>query len=266
VLCGTSGGDVYIFDLQSGQLHAQLAVVGRGEVAHVTFRSDSRQVAFIGDRVELWDLDTRSRVWTSDVQNCVRVVFSPQNDLLACLVRYYCVLVDAVSGEEVVRWKTRHSSQYQNDVAWGADETRLLTSDDEGMVYVWDIASARSSQDINRLYHCDTSQRTTSCSFFDNHGSILTDHGIFPIPTEHRPPCATGDTQPPSQETVLRLRDDGWIWCIRAGAGDRRVCWLPPAYRPVKPIFHKNLAIARDTMMLVTDSGRAVVLNFGKWF
>jgi len=58
------------------------------------------------------------------------------------------------------------------------------------------------------------------------------------------------------------LRDDGWIWRVRAGKGERRVCWLPLVYRPLHPVVDTNIVISKETVALLTDSGRAVVLDF----
>ena len=140
-------------------------------------------------------------------------------------------LVDAVSGEMVVRWeKSRpHSSRFQSNVAWATDGTRLrlLACDWGGVVYVWDVVSARTPKRVELLFHFDTRHRVTVCSFIDSYRCIATDHGVFPIPAEHRPPCAAADLGPLSEETLLRLRDDGWIWRVRVGKGERRSVLAP---------------------------------------
>jgi WD40 repeat protein len=190
---------------------------------------DGRQIALVGwCCAEVWDLDSCTRVWESDalyrMGSTRHIAFSPQNDLLTRLVGADLHLLDAVSGEELLKL---HSGW---DVAWAADGTRLLTSDWHGRVCVWDVASARSTKHAPLLFQCETGHNGPSCSFFDGHRSILTDHGVFPVLPEHRPPCAADDHMPP--ETAWGLRNDGWIWQLGGGMGERRVCWLPPAYRP----------------------------------
>ena len=151
-------------------------------------------------------------------------------------------------------------------LAWAADGTRLLTSNEYGKVLVWDVASAKSSKQAHLLFECNTSHHTTSVSFFDSHRSILTDHGLFPIPPQHRPLCAADDLVPPCPKSLSRLRDDGWIWRVGAGQEDHRVCWLPPAYRPRWPYLGKNISISRGTVALMTDSRDLVVIKFKEWF
>jgi hypothetical protein len=130
-------------------------------------------------------------------------------------------------------------------------------------VRLWDVSSARTTKQIHLLYKVDTSHPITSCSYFDSHRAIITDFGIFPIPPQHRPPCAADDLLLPAPETTLRLRDDSWIWWV-GGTSDRRVCWLPPAYRRRNLTFNENIAISRDTVVLATESGQLAVLKFDK--
>jgi len=267
VLCRESDRHVRIFDLRSGQLHASLECTAEWSVEHVSFRSDGKQVAFGSGQggVEVWDLDSITRVWKQQGPTqpwVIGVAFSPQEDLVACLENGHCSLADAISGKTVVRWESAPHSQYtQSDAAWSTDETRLLTCDLGGIVYVWDVASARASKRVDLLFHFDTKQDTKVCSFFDGHRCIATDRGIFLIPPEHRPPCAAADLEPPSQETLLMLQDDGWLWRFQAGRGERRVCWLPPTYRPLEPTVGENIVVARDIVGLLADSGRVVVLE-----
>jgi hypothetical protein len=121
------------------------------------------------------------------------------------------------------------------------------------------VASARSTKQVPLLFQCEIKHEWTFCSFIDGHRSILTDHDIFSIPPEHCPPCAADDLVPP--ETWWMLRDDGWIWQFGGAIPKRRVCWLPPAYRPLQPRFNRNIAISRDKVILVTDTGRLVFVD-----
>src|SRR5258707_13627118 len=91
----TSGGDICIFKLQSGQLYARLKSTSAFEsgVVSVSFGSDSRRVvSAIRNQnyryeVALWDLDSRTRIWKSQPGITIEhVTFSPQNDLIACLL------------------------------------------------------------------------------------------------------------------------------------------------------------------------------------
>src|SRR5260370_40136098 len=41
---------------------------------------------------------------------------------------------------------------------------------------------------------------STFCSFFDSHRCIIMDGDVYPIPLEHRPPCAADDLVPPRSE------------------------------------------------------------------
>jgi len=43
------------------------------------------------------------------------------------------------------------------------------------------------------------------------------------------------------------------------------VCWLPPAYRPMTPLYNFNIVILRDSVRLVTGTGRLVVLELKDW-
>jgi WD40 repeat protein len=231
---GSSHPDVYIFGLHSGQLHHRLCRAGGGSVHFVSFRSDSTQV-LVGDyeSVELWDLNSQTRAWQTYTwwyTYFVRAVAaSPANNLVTWQGSYTFGLLDAVLGDIVI--DEMDTSRELSGLIWAADGTRLLTSDDSGKVHIWDAASARSTKQIHLLFAWHTSHSTISCSFFDGHRCIVTDHGVFPIPPEHRPPCAADDDVPPSREKLLRLRDDGWIWWV-GRRSERRVCWVPLTYRP----------------------------------
>ena len=258
--------DVRIFDMRSSQPHVILERAAEWNVEYISFRSDGSQVAFAGPGgAEVWDLGSSTCVWkfpSPEEDHVIGITFSPQKDLVACLEQLHCRLLDAISGETVVRWESRSdSTDAQMNLAWSTDETRLLTCTEDSVVWVWDVASARASKEVRLLFHFATEHRVEICSFFDGHRCIATDHSVFPIPPEHRPPCAAADLEPPSQETLLRLRDDGWIWRVRAGRGDRRVCWLPPTYRPRRPTIGDNVVVARDIVRLLADSGRVVVLE-----
>jgi len=267
-LCGKSDQHVRIFDLRSRQPHVILECTAKRGVKHVSFRSDGRQVAFaMGEEgAEVWDLGSSTRVWklqNPEEEEVDGVAFSPQKDLVACLEWSYCSLVDAISGETVIHWYSNpRPRSVQSSLAWSTDETQLLTCTKDGMVWVWDVASARASKQVHLLFHFATKHRATVCSFFDGHRYIATDHGVFPIPSQHRPPCAAADLELSSQEALLKLRDDGWIWRVRAGRDERRVCWLPPAYRPQSPTVGRNVVVARDIVRLLADSGRVSVLEF----
>ena len=266
-LCEDLEGSIHIFDLQSGQLYARFERTF-GTVRRISFRSDSSQVVCGDDwgLVELIDLNSRTRVWRSQVGERMwfpAVAFSPQNDLVAWLGRRDFGLLDATSGKDVVRQHIAFRSN-QLGLAWAANATQLLTCGWDGVVCVWGVASARTTHQVHLLYQCDTLHRSFSCSFFDNHRYFVTDHGLFPIPPQHRPSCAADDLVPLSSETLLRLREDGWIWLIRGGTGERRVCWLLPTYRPVLPWPH-IFATLQDSVRLVTDSQRLVVIDLKEW-
>jgi hypothetical protein len=224
-------------------------------------------------QAELWSLDSCTPMWQSKVQGWMgiyHVVFSPQDDLIAFGGDSRLALLNAVSGETVFeqsKWigGQRWHCQYSH-LTSAADGTQLLTSviiDGRGRAYVWGVTSGISSKAVHLLFEFDTSHRTTVCSFFDNHRYIATDYGLFPISPQHRPSCAADDLVPP--EILLRLREDGWIWLV-GGKRERRVCWLPPAFRSASPVLNKNIVTLRDSIRLVTDSGRIVVLDLKKWF
>jgi len=265
-----SGSDlpVDIFDLQSGQLYARFQYTS--SALCVSFRSDNRQVA-IGDRsghVTLWDLDRHARMWKPrELEEWIdTVAVSPQNDLVVCsgYAHDAFTLLDATSGRVIQQCPDGQDTM--RNVAWSADGKRLLISYDNRIVHLWDVASARTTNQLHLLLQIDASLSAMPLSFADGHRCITTDHGIFPIPLQYRPPCATDDHAPLSLETMLRLRKDGWVWLVGGGKGERRVCWLPPAYRPTFPTFNVSIATLWDSIRLVTDSGRPVVLDLKKWF
>jgi len=267
-VCQCSNADIRIYDFRSGQLYATLKGTAGYSITSALFCSDNTQVvvwisSWGNYYIELRDLGSPTcRVWKSDA-SAHHVALSPQNNLVAWVGHYCFGLLDAVSGKEVVAQYLKWSLKF---LAWAADGTRLLTSDGYDKVLFWDVALAKSSNQVHLLFQCDTSHYTTSLSFLNSHRSILTDHGLFPIPLQHRPPCAADNLVPPSPETLLRLRDDGWIWWVGAGRGERRVCWLPPACRPLYPDFNTNIIISWEIIVLVTDSGRLVVLILKEWF
>jgi len=127
--------------------------------------------------------------------------------------------------------------------AWSTDGALLLTGAESGTVQVWDVASPWPAKRVHLLFDCDTEHRVTMCSF-DGYRCVLTNHGVFPIPPQHRPLCAADDLHPTG--TLLRLRDDGRIWLVGQGISERPVCWIPPAYRPVVPAFNRNIIVGQS--------------------
>ena len=263
------GDDIHIFDLMSGQSYARLQRPEQTRITRLLFSPDNSQL-LVGDdggQVELWDLERCTRLWqfrVLDQVSVMSVAFSPQNDLVAWLGSLdFFGLLDIISGKIVVKQRIDVSS-LQAHVSWAANGTQLLTSDRfDGVVRLWDVSSARSTKQAHLLYQWNTSHRTSFCSFFDHHRHILTDSGLFSIPPEHRPRCAADDLVPSSSETLLRLRQDGWIWLVRTN-GEQRVCWVPPAYRSSLPFFGVDTAITHNSVLLVTDSDRFVFLDLKK--
>jgi len=269
-LYGTSDVEVRIFDLRSGQLYASFERIGRRRVSAVSFRSDCEQVVFGNSRgeAELWNLESRNRLWSVQAQTwtpkmaaIVCVAFSPRNDLVAWLGDNHFGLLDAVSGENLVEQLVNFNAD-QSCLAWASDGMQLLTSEWGGMVRIWKVSSAKSTRQIQLLFECNTLYDATFCSFFDSHRRIITNHGTFLIPPQHRPACAADDLLPPSPESLLRLRKDGWIWLVGGREDERRICWIPPAFRPVQPMFETNIATFRDSVWMVGDSRRFVVLDW----
>jgi len=249
---GGVGDDIHISYLKSGQSYTRLQRPDQSVIIRLSFSSDNSQLIAgdDGGQVELWDLESCTRLWQSRVVNKGQVVnerriecvaISPQNGLVAWLGWSDVFgLLDAVSGNTVV--EQHIDTTVQTYLAWAADGKQLLTSDRfDGVVRLWDVSSARSTNQVHLLYEYNTSHRTSICSFFDSHRYILTDHGLFPLPREHRPQCAADDLVPTSSEALLRLRQDGWIWVVRAKS-ERRVCWVPPAYRSSLPFFGVDTA------------------------
>jgi len=275
VLHGLFDPDILIIDVQSGQLHSRSSHSGQPLIQFISFHCDSKQVV-LGDNnfhVELWDLDSVTRVWVAKVQDHdspVCVSFSPQSDLVAWMGHGKFGLLDAFSGEEVIFQALPTDVQhpiwlYGRCLTWSTDETRLLTtSGGPPRLRIWDVASARSTKQVYPLFECDTSLAITRCSFFDGHRSILTDQGLIPIPPEHRPPCAADDLAPTSSERLFRLRDDGWIWWVGINM-ERRVFWLPSTYRSETPFLNANIVTSQDSVRLRTDAFSYVVVDMKKW-
>lgn len=158
-------------------------------------------------------MDTCTRVWESQVLLNCAVAFSPKNDVIAWLGHDYLDLLDPASGEKIIEIHLDAMSA-RAYIAWASDATRLLMAGRFGggcEVRLWDMESARSTKQIHLLSQWNVSFHASFCAFFDGHRYALTDHGLFPILPEHRPPYAAGDLVHTSSETLLRLRDDGWI-------------------------------------------------------
>jgi len=102
-LHGPSDAAVRVLDLQSGQPYASIEHTMARSIRHVSFRSDCGQVVFVGwgGEAELWDMGSRTRVWNSywevgQFDDCVRVAFSPRNDLVAWLTESFLGLLDTI--------------------------------------------------------------------------------------------------------------------------------------------------------------------------
>src|SRR5258707_1144623 len=80
-------------------------------------------VVFVDEQhqAELWDLDSRTRVWKSGLpgqHSIICMAFSPQNDFVAWLGYTNSGLLDAISGESLITWD---SIGWPTSVTWAGD-------------------------------------------------------------------------------------------------------------------------------------------------
>jgi WD40 repeat protein len=128
-------------------------------------------------------------VWKSQVLgqkeiNCVAL--SPPNNLVAWVARWCIGLIDAISGKMIII-QSFDVEPVQTCLAWAADRSQLLTCEANGIVRLWDAVSVRSVNEVKLLYQWSILHFTSFCSFYDGHRYIVTDHGLFLIPPQHRP-------------------------------------------------------------------------------
>ena len=69
---------------------------------------------------------------------------------------------------------------------------------------------------------------------------------------------------------------DGWIWHVDAGAGPRRVCWLPPLYRNIdwwkedaneegaKHLPRLDMAVGHQVIAFRTKETGLVILDLSR--
>jgi len=113
----------------------------------------------------LWDLDSCAFVWEqrSLTYLIFQVAFSPLSNLVA-LRGGSIALLDATSGQII--WQ-HHLGVRMLDVAWATDGTRLLTRNDGGAVFLWDVASAISTKGVDLLIEYDIFRSAPSSMAID---------------------------------------------------------------------------------------------------
>jgi len=134
-------------------------------------------------------------MWKSQVlkERVDVMAISPQNDLVVCS-GYFTgtfTLLDSTSGQVIQQCPDGQDTMRM--AAWSADGMWLLISDNNHTVHLWGITLARTTKQLHQLLKIDTPLPIMSLSFADDHRCITMDHGVFPIPPQHRPPCAADD-------------------------------------------------------------------------
>lgn len=138
-------GTIRIWDLETGRLRSELRQSESGMAPYLEWSADGRHLLGAGSEVVLWDVETKTKVWTSQQSGqAIRPMFSPDGSHVAGGIDSTAYVWDAKTGAEV--WSSSahgdqiHGIQWTRGARWDGPGSRplLLTWGGDGTARVWD--------------------------------------------------------------------------------------------------------------------------------
>ncbi|KAI9059935.1 hypothetical protein FKP32DRAFT_1679466 [Trametes sanguinea] len=176
-----------------------------------------------------------------------------------------------------VLWIEHYTSKITS-LAFSDDRTRALAGNRDGEIFLYDLAQLvaevagpddptaaqrpASATVPERQYSSGSTRHVDRVAFSPDSRAIVTERSYIPLRPEHRPACSRSRTAGASEPPAYLIRD-GWLWCARAeaGSGCRRLCWLPPVFRPDEDQLRNPWSVRGHIIAYKTQGGRVVVMD-----
>ncbi|KAJ5768761.1 NACHT and WD40 domain protein [Penicillium odoratum] len=234
---------IRVWDLITGK--ENLILMGHSDPVYcVGFSPDSQTLASgsSDDTVRLWDATTGSLRQTlcGHSRSIHSVVFSPNGVMLASSSSDHTIhLWDTATG--ILRQKLERCSYTVLSMIFSPDVQFLAAVSSNQTINLWDIPTAA----LRRTWSMD--REVTVLHFSDDCLKLNTDLGSLSLQS-------LGDTHTCTSYQVtegVSVLENTWITL-----NGERILWLPPEYRPVCSVVH------RDNIILGHASGRISFLGF----
>ncbi|KAI9059864.1 WD40 repeat-like protein [Trametes sanguinea] len=166
-----------------------------------------------------------------------------------------------------------HTTCSISSLAFSDDCTRALVGFSDGRISLYDISqlidvaenrvSTQSTSDTvpavpEYEFTTGSSEGVKHIAFSPDGRGIITEGNYTPLQVEQRPRSSV--IVDPSLPPAYFL-SDGWLWRSTPEAGCRRVCWVPPTFRPSERFMEGSWSVRGHTIACKTPHNRLVVLD-----
>jgi WD40 repeat protein len=213
--------------------------------------------------IRIWDTATGVTVQTITIG--VQIHFTcaalfPNGEQFAVAVDNVVQIWDLVSGD-LQKTLEGYWSQVL-EIAFSVDGTQIASSCYDGTVHMWNGATGAELQAFK------TQGTPCGLMYSSDEKSIFTKLGPITIPKELVPVRKSYNAamQPSTHNPGYFMRD-GWLWTQRP---ERRICWIPPAWRPRELMFCRDLLTwsghhaaigTADKIIFIDTTDLAIYLN-----
>ncbi|KAJ8473585.1 hypothetical protein ONZ51_g7772 [Trametes cubensis] len=157
-----------------------------------------------------------------------------------------------------------------SSVAFSEDCTRALAGNYDGEVFLYDLTQVippdpsvpRSPPPLAVPEHklgVRQTQFIRGLSFSPNGKAVITDRAYTSIPSELQPL----HTDPTDRSlTAIFFYEDDWLWHVNLDSDPRRLCWIPPLFRPHAENRTESLSSASgQSIAYISVQGSLVVMD-----
>ncbi|KAJ8455636.1 hypothetical protein ONZ51_g12376 [Trametes cubensis] len=175
-------------------------------------------------------------------------------------------LHDTTTGHVI--W-VEHHSHFTRSVAFSEDCTRALAGNWKGEVFLYDLTQLIppgptvpcSTPPLVVPEHKLSVSEThaiTRLSFSPNGRAVITRRTCTSIPSELQP-LSTSFTD--CSLTSICFYEDNWLWHVNLDSGPRRLCWIPPLFRPHDSSVESFPSASGQSIAYITLQGSLVVID-----
>ncbi|KAI9070153.1 WD40 repeat-like protein, partial [Trametes sanguinea] len=209
-------------------------------------------VAVFEEEWRLWDVS--SGHWTRAMKHAGLyhhiITWSPSGKLFVCADRDNVVRVWEAQTGNLVESFVGHSD-FVTSVVFTANEQHLLSESRDGTIRRW--KTRQTAQETS-----GSSDPVRHLSFSPDGQGIIAGMLYVRISSRWQPlskPIAHASLSP-----AYFLDNDGWLWRICRDSARRRLCWLPPQYRPADDYCVRSPPTCGHVMANMVE-GRLMVLD-----